>query len=67
MDTNNKKLLGIFGDPIGQTLSPVIQNAAFAHLGLNMHYMPFHVTPEKLKDAVASIRALSMPGVNITI
>ena len=67
MIDSDTKVLGIFGDPIGHTLSPVIQNAAISELSLNMIYVPFHVTPGALKDAVASIKALGMPGVNITI
>ncbi len=67
MIDSETKVLGIFGDPIGHTLSPIIQNAAIKELGLKMVYVPFHVTPGNLKDAVASIKALGMPGVNITI
>lgn len=61
------KILGIFGDPIEHTLSPSIQNAAFNALSLNMVYLPFNVKNENLKEAVASIKALNMLGVNITI
>ncbi|HZX36216.1 MAG TPA: shikimate dehydrogenase [Thermodesulfobacteriota bacterium] len=61
------KLLGIFGDPIRQTLSPYMQNAAFEALGLEYVYMAFRISPENLKNAVLSIRALDMQGVNITV
>ena len=60
-------ITGIFGYPIEHTFSPVMHNAAFSNLGLNYCYIPFLVSPEHLKDAVQSIRALNMRGVNVTI
>lgn len=61
------KLIGIFGDPVAHTLSPVIHNAAFESLGLDFVYVPFHVRPRELEAAVGALRALGMPGVNLTI
>lgn len=64
------KIAGIFGDPIGHTLSPAMHNAAFGALGLNALYVPFHVRsapPGELKAAVEGIRALGLLGVNVTI
>jgi shikimate dehydrogenase len=65
--TGKTKLIGIFGDPVAHTLSPAMQNAAFESLGMDFVYVPFHVRPAELKAAVGAIRALGMPGVNITI
>ncbi|MBE9531526.1 MAG: shikimate dehydrogenase, partial [Proteobacteria bacterium] len=59
MITSKTKLIAIFGDPIDQTLSPAIQNAAIAELGLDYVYVPFHITPDGLKGAVESVRALN--------
>ncbi len=67
MITPKTRLIAIFGDPIEQTLSPAIQNAALAELGLDMVYVPFHIPPEGLKGAVEAVRALKMAGANITI
>jgi shikimate dehydrogenase len=61
------RVVGIFGDPVAHTLSPTIQNAAFGALGLGFVYVPFHVAPASLKEAVDGVRALGMAGVNITI
>lgn len=64
------KLVGIFGDPVDHTISPAMQNAAFEALGLDMAYIPFHVRKSPahdLKAAIASIRALNLRGVNVTI
>ena len=37
------KLLGVIGDPIEHTLSPVIHNTLSELLGINAVYMPIHV------------------------
>ena len=64
------KITGIFGDPIGHTLSPAMHNAAFKAVGLNAVYVPFHVKaddPAVLKAAVEGLRAMRFLGVNVTI
>ncbi|MEK6531212.1 MAG: shikimate dehydrogenase [Deltaproteobacteria bacterium] len=64
------RVFGIFGDPVSQSLSPAMHNAAFKALGLDHVYVPFHVSakePGALKNAIKAIRALDIKGVNITI
>jgi len=68
--TGSTRVLCIFGDPVAHSLSPVMHNAAFASLGLDMAYVPFHVPtdpPGGLKRAVSAVRALGIHGLNITI
>lgn len=68
--TGSTKIAGIFGDPIGHTLSPHMHNAAFESVGLDIVFLPFHVRSddgEALKKAVEAVRALNMIGVNVTI
>ncbi|MBI5848322.1 MAG: shikimate dehydrogenase [Nitrospirae bacterium] len=65
--TGKTRVAALFGYPVEHTLSPVMQNAAFSHLGLDYCYLPFSVAPEALKQAVESIRALSFIGANLTI
>lgn len=65
--TGHTKIVGIFGDPVEQTLSPAMHNAAFEALGIEMAYVPFHVRSMDLGAAVDGIRALNMRGMNITI
>lgn len=67
MITGKTKILGIFGYPVEHTLSPFMHNAAFEALGLNYCYIPLSVSPENLKIAVTSLKALNIVGVNITI
>jgi len=68
MDINGEtKIIGIFGFPVEHTLSPLMHNAAFDALGLNIRYLAFKVFPRDLGDAVRAIRSLNMLGVNITV
>jgi shikimate dehydrogenase len=63
----NTTVVGIFGDPVEHSLSPQMQNAAIRENGLNAVYVPFHVTPAQLCDAIDGIRAMGIRGVNLTI
>lgn len=67
MITGKTKIIGIFGDPIEHTLSPLIHNEAFSYLGLDYCYVAFNVKKDKLKEATEAIRALNIRGVNITV
>ncbi len=67
MITGKTKVIGIFGDPVEHSLSPLIHNEAFKYLGLDYCYVPFLVKKEKLKEAVEGIKALNIKGVNITV
>jgi shikimate dehydrogenase len=61
------RVVGVFGSPVRHSCSPQMHNAAFAELGLDFIYVPFEVAPEQLRAAVNAVRALDMPGVNVTI
>jgi len=65
--TGKTRVAALFGFPIEHTLSPVMQNAAFDHLGIDCCYLAFSVPPDSLKQAVESIRALALLGANLTI
>lgn len=65
--TGRTRVTGLFGYPVEHTLSPLMHNAAFEHLGLDYCYLPFSVPPYALKNAVEAIRALDLAGVNVTI
>lgn len=60
-------LLGVMGDPIAQSKSPAMHQAAFRALGLPGHYVPLHIKPEQLAGAIQGIRSLGFRGVNVTI
>ena len=61
------KLLGVIGDPIEHSLSPVMHNAAIAHLGVDYVYLPFAISPSDLKTAIAGFAAIGIQGFNVTI
>ena len=61
------KVLGLLGFPVGHSLSPAMHNTAFEKLGLDCCYVTFSVKPEFLRDAVKSIKALNLAGVNVTV
>jgi len=61
------QVCGIIGDPIGHSMSPAIQNAAFAKMGIDYMYVPFRVRQEELGKAIQGVRALNIRGLNVTI
>jgi shikimate dehydrogenase len=61
------RLVGVMGWPVSHSLSPRMQNAAFAALGLDWAYVPFPVPPERLAEAVRGLVALGFAGSNATI
>jgi len=61
------RLVGLFGCPVGHSLSPAMHNAAFKAVGLPWTYLPFEVRPSGLQAALNAVKALGMPGCNLTI
>ena len=59
-------LVGLLRDPKVGSLSPRMQNAAFAALALDVAYVPLGVAPEQLKDAVRGMVAMGFLGANVT-
>ena len=60
------QLVGLFGHPIGHSLSPEMHEEAFKHLGLNYRYLLFDIFPQNLKKALDSLVPLGFRGINIT-
>jgi shikimate dehydrogenase len=65
--TGTTKLLGVIGNPIAHSLSPVMHNAAIAKLGLDYVYLAFPVTPPNLSTAINGFAATGIVGCNVTI
>ncbi len=61
------RAFGVLGDPISHSRSPLMHGAAFAALGLPHRYLPFHVTPDRLVDAIRGAAALGFGGLNLTV
>jgi shikimate dehydrogenase len=65
--TAETRLVGLIGDPVSHSLSPRMQNAAFAARGLDWAYVPLPVKSERLEEAVRGLVGLGFAGVNVTI
>ena len=61
------RFAGIIGTPLGHSLSPVIQNAAFQTHGLNYRYVPLEIArPVELKNLKTIVRQLRLRGLSVT-
>ena len=60
------RLVALLGHPVQHSLSPRMQNAAFAARGLDWAYVALDVPPERLEQAVLGLGALGFAGANIT-
>ncbi|MHB8059266.1 MAG: shikimate dehydrogenase family protein [Gaiellaceae bacterium] len=67
MIAGSTRLVGLIGDPVAHSLSPRMQNAAFEACGLDWAYVPLHVQPAALADALRGLSALGFSGANVTI
>ena len=61
------EVFGVLGDPIAQSYSPRIHNAAFRHDGLNAVYLPMRVPAEELDDTLEAYAWLDVRGYSVTI
>jgi shikimate dehydrogenase len=60
------RLVGLLGHPVSGSLSPLMQNAAFAARGLDWAYVPLPVEADRLPDAIRGLVALGFAGANVT-
>lgn len=61
------QLIGLLGSPVSGSKSPAMQTAAFAAAGIDLVYLSFDVTVDRLEDAINGVRALGMRGCNVTM
>ena len=60
--------VGLIGYPLGHSISPVFQQAAFDHLKIDARYELWETEPEKLRETVANIRSSgTILGANVTV
>jgi shikimate dehydrogenase len=71
MQTNSPnykaELVGVFGYPVAENPTGVMQEAGFAALGLNWRYLTMEVRREDLAAAMQGLRAMNFRGINLTI
>ncbi|ADV61233.1 shikimate 5-dehydrogenase [Isosphaera pallida ATCC 43644] len=61
------EVYGVIGDPVAQSLSPMVHNAIFEHYGQNKVYVPFKVAEGKLPTFFESLDFLKLKGLSVTI
>ncbi len=65
--TGHTRLTGLLGSPVKHSISPMMHNEAFRHLGLDYVYLAFDVGTDNLKTAVEGLRTLNVRGFNLTM
>ena len=59
------KAYALIGDPIDDSPSPAVHNAAFRALGMDCAYMAYRVGRDELAEGVDSLRAAGLAGFNV--
>lgn len=63
--SRNTRVYGVIGDPIGHSLSPVMQNAGFQARRMDAVFLPFLV--RDLKDFLRTVKPLGIAGISVTL
>ena len=58
---------GIIGYPLGHSVSPAFQQAAFDHHGLDVRFEVWETPPDSLREVVTGLRAPDALGANVTV
>lgn len=58
---------GIFGYPLGHSLSPVFQQAAFDFMEIDAGYELWEIPPKKFGGAISALKSDEYLGANVTI
>jgi len=64
--SGSTRLVALLGQPVAGSLSPRMQNAAFAARALDWAYVACEVARERLEAAVGGLVALGFAGANVT-
>ena len=66
-ETVRTQHVGIFGYPLGHSISPAFQQAALDYHGVPATYHAWPVPPDRLADEVARLRGVDYLGANVTV
>jgi len=61
------QVFGVVGDPVAHSLSPLVHNFVFRHLGVNAVYVPFRVPRDTLTTFIKEFDSLPVQGYSVTI
>lgn len=61
------ELFGIIGNPIGHSLSPLIQNEAYELNEIDAYFKAFHVESKDLESAIKGMKAIGVKGFMVTV
>ncbi len=61
------KVFGVIGDPVAHSLSPLVHNLGFRHLGINAVYLPFRVPRPEFADSIKAFMSIPVQGYSVTI
>lgn len=64
---NGVPLAGVIGDPIAHSLSPRLHGHWLRRYRLPGHYIPLHVTHDKLADTLDLLPQIGFVGANVTL
>ena len=67
MITSQTSFIALIGNPVTHSLSPIMQNAAFEYLGLDLIYIAIPCKDEDLRLVINSLKKINCKGLNITI
>ena len=65
--TGKTNLVGLLGQPVNHSLSPIMHNAAYKEMGLNWCYVAMPCESKYLEKVTKALRCLDWKGLNITI
>lgn len=65
--TGRTRLGGLLGCPVDHSISPLMHNASFTHLGIDWVYLCFDTGGGRLEQVVSAMRSLNAYGFNVTM
>ena len=65
--TGKTNLVGLLGQPVNHSLSPVMHNAAYEEMGLDWCYVAIPCDRENIEKVTTALRIVDCKGLNVTI
>ncbi len=65
--TGKTNLVGLLGQPVNHSLSPIMHNAAYKEMGLDWCYLAMPCDKSNLHKVTTALRLVNCKGLNVTI